>query len=114
MKEFDEFEVYEPRSIASTIEGHRIRVGKTRITYALDMAEEMGDPDRVDIMRKATIFAIRKQPDEGRGMKVQKDSKTTRSIAAKGVINEFDIPKGVFSADLVNGVITWMVKNDEE
>jgi len=113
MKEFDEFEVYEPRRISSTTEGYRIRVGKTRITYALNMAKEMGDPDRVDIMRKATVFAIRGQPDEDQGMKVQKDSKTTRSIAAKGVINEFDIPKGIFSAELIGGVITWVAKDEE-
>lgn len=113
--DIDRFKVYKPRRMSPKVEGYRVRINKTRITYSAVMHEEIGNPDRVDILYdpEASVFAIREQSDPEMGYKVQDKSKTTRSIAAKAPINHLDMPFGTFDAEIRNGLIVWAIRDEE-
>jgi len=107
----DEFKPFPKRHIMPAIEGEKVRVSASRISYTVEMDEEIGEPEYVQL---GTIgegtFAIRPTEDRREGFKVQRQSNTTRDVASKAFISYMKIPPGIYDAKVQGELIVWSVK----
>jgi len=109
--DLDKAETFRKRHIMPKIEGQSVRVSNSRISYTIEMDDEIGNPEYVALQHiPENLFVIRPTDDINDGYKVQRQSKTTRDVASKAFISHMKIPPGIYDAKVEGDIIAWMVK----